>query len=222
MTDQIKSGSLSRLHVYEKCPFQAKLKFVNKIPEPTRPGESPLERGSRIHDAIEKYIRGEVEEIDKEVESHHDVIEAFKAAYELDPSKVEIEDSWHFDEDWNVVPEDDWANTKLIMKLDVFEWIADDEAIAVDWKTGRKHGNEVKHADQLHLYQLGAFMRYPQLERVHTRLYYTDQNESTSNTFTREEGLRFLKIFNNRLEKMLGDTLLLPNPSLHSCRFCPY
>lgn len=222
MTGKIKTTSFSRLQVFEQCPRRAFLQFVQRIPEPERPGESPADRGSRLHLAIEDYICGKTDELSEEIEAHRDRIEELREAYKEDHQNVLLEESWHFDEDWNVCEPDDWDKTKIIMKLDVFQWIEEDEAIAIDWKSGRKHGNEVKHADQLHLYQLGAFLRYPHLERVHVVLYYIDKNESTIRTFTREQGMRFLDSFGRRLMNMLEEENFMPKPSLHTCRFCPY
>ena len=101
-------------------------------------------------------------------------------------------------------------------------FLDEDEAVAIDWKSGKQAGNEIKHMDQMKWYQLGAFFRYPALERVHVELHYTDVGESTPATFTREQGMRFFERTNRRIRKMLDDRVFAPTPSLNNCRFCPY
>jgi hypothetical protein len=63
---QISSGSYTRLAKYEACPFSAKLAYIDRIPEPERPlppgkTEHANDRGTRLHEAAEKYIKGGVE-----------------------------------------------------------------------------------------------------------------------------------------------------------------
>ena len=59
----IKSCSPSRLNDYESCPLKAKLKMIDKIPEPERPlppgkTEHANDRGTRIHGEIEAFVKG--------------------------------------------------------------------------------------------------------------------------------------------------------------------
>ncbi len=88
--------------------------------------------------------------------------------------------------------------------------------------TGKRSGKEVEHAEQCQLYQLGAFMRYPAVNKVTTELWYTDQNELVPMTFTRAQGLRYHEPWTQRLVKMTTDEELKPNPNIYSCRWCPY
>ena len=83
-------------------------------------------------------------------------------------------------------------------------------------------GNEIKHMEQCQLYQLAAFLRYPELEEVTIELWYLDQDDLTTRTFTRKQGLRYLKFFHDRGEKMTTETEFAPNPNMYSCRWCPY
>jgi len=63
---KIKTVSFSRLTDFEKCKHLAKLKYVDRIPEPARPlpagkTEHANDRGTRIHEAAEHYVRGGIE-----------------------------------------------------------------------------------------------------------------------------------------------------------------
>ena len=62
---QLKTWSYSRLGVFEQCKFRAKLQYVDKIPEPARPlpegkTEHANDRGTRVHEEAEIFVRGGV------------------------------------------------------------------------------------------------------------------------------------------------------------------
>jgi len=220
----IGSTSFSRLKVYEDCPYRAKLAYVDKVPQPTDPSkESPLDRGSRIHDFAEKYVRGQIE-LAHELHNFEKELTTLKEHFEKRPEHVLLEQMWCFDTVWNTVPDDDFANTWLRVKLDAC-WFLNDKrqtAVVIDYKTGKKSGNEVKHMEQMQLYQLATFLRFPEVEEVEVELWYVDQNETTPAHFSRKNGLRFLKLFNDRMLAMTTATEFTPRPSLYKCRFCPY
>ena len=88
--------------------------------------------------------------------------------------------------------------------------------------TGRKFGNEIKHAEQLQLYQLATFMRYPQLQTVHAELWYLDQNETTSQKFSRAMGLRYRDKFTKRGDALTSCTDFPAAANIHACRWCQY
>lgn len=115
-----------------------------------------------------------------------------------------------------------WESAWLRMKLDVIVFHDEKTATVIDHKTGRKFGNEVKHGEQLQLYQLGAFARYPQLETVYAELWYLDQNEVTSQRFTRKQGLRFKSGFERRGDAIEICSDFPPNPSVFTCKWCQY
>lgn len=88
--------------------------------------------------------------------------------------------------------------------------------------TGRRFGNEVKHAEQTQLYQLVTFLRYPELETIHTELWYPDVDELATMTYTRNQGLRFKRSFEQRGDAMTTCIDFPANPNIFSCRWCPY
>lgn len=115
-----------------------------------------------------------------------------------------------------------WVPAWLRLKLDALVFLSPEEAIAIDYKTGKKFGNEVKHGEQLQLYQLVTFLRYPKLQKVHTELWYFDVDEITSQTFTRDQGLRFQRAWDKRGNAITTETDFKPNPNKFSCKWCMY
>jgi hypothetical protein len=191
----IPAWSYSRLSVFEQCPYRAKLAYVDKIPEPERPlppgkTEHANDRGTRIHLAAEVFVKDTIELI-PELEKFSD--ELFEMRQKYQEGKVSLEGEWGFNRDWTPVA---WMSRDvwLRIKLDSLVWLSDTEALVIDYKTGKKYGNEIKHGEQAQLYQLATFMKYPQLEHVTTELWYTDLDEVTRMKYTRSQGMRS---FNN-------------------------
>lgn len=219
----IRSWSFSRLDIFEKCPYRAKLSFLDRIPEPAKPlpagkTESAADRGDRIHKAAESFVQGEGPLI-KELLKFEAEFEKLKALYEA--GSVSIEEEWGFDTDWAVTgwaEEDIW----LRLKIDAFIMLDPQRAVVVDYKTGRKDGNEIKHAQQTQLYQLCAFLRYPELQEIHTELWYLDANELTRTRYTRAQGMRYLKRFHDAATKMTTSVNFPPRSNAFTCKWCPY
>lgn len=118
-----------------------------------------------------------------------------------------------------------WLPAWLRLKLDVMVMHDEKNATVIDFKTGRKFGNEVKHAEQLQLYQLVTFLRYPQLENVQAELWYLDQKPGeniTSQKYTRKQGLLFKSNFDRRGHKLTTCDEWPANPNKFSCRWCQY
>jgi len=219
----IKAWSHSRVVVFEQCKRHAKLKFVDRVPEPPRPlppgkSEHANDRGTRIHEAAELFVKDNVE---LALELHSFSNEFFELRRLFREGKVSLEGEWAVDKDWKSVnwkSSDVWAR----IKLDALVHISDTHAVVIDYKTGKRWGNEIKHAEQMQLYQLASFLRYPKLQNIDVELWYTDLDELVKMSFTRAQGLRFMTGFTKRGEAMTSATEFPPNPNIFSCRYCPY
>lgn len=218
------SWSISKLKDFTRCKLAFKIKHIDRVPEPERPlpkgkSEHANDRGSRIHDNIETYIRGDHDalcpEADKHFGTHIDLLRHLYATEKC----VEMEGQWAIDREWEVA---DWDTGWCRLKLDVLVHVGDDEAIVIDWKSGRKFGNEVSHAQQLQFYSLITFLRFPHLQVVSAELMYVDVGETTRQTFTREQSLRFKRAFNAQGVALTDCTDFPANPNKWSCQWCPW
>lgn len=88
--------------------------------------------------------------------------------------------------------------------------------------TGRSWGNELKHSEQVLLYAIATFILWPELEEVEVELWYLDQNEILSKTYTREQALRMLQMFERRMKKVTSATEFPANPTVITCKWCPF
>lgn len=221
MSQTIRNWSFSRLQDFEACPFRAKLKIIDKIPEPERelrPGqtEHANDRGTRIHEACELFVRGEGP---FPPEAKHFEAELKSQAQRYKQGLVSLEGEWGFNKNWEPV---DYKFAWLRVKADSVTFLTKEHAAVIDLKTGKRFGNEIKHGEQLQLYSLAVFLRYPQIEHVTAELWYLDVNDLASLDIVRPTGLRFLKPFDKRGRKMTEATEFPPNPNAHSCKYCPY
>lgn len=220
----IKTGSHSRLVVFEQCPKHAELKFVDKIPENPRPlppgkTEHANDRGTRVHDSAEQFVDGRSDRQVAEMLNFKDEFERLRAMHK--DGMAICEHGWGFDEAWSPVSFHD-ENVWIRIKTDATAFLNPAQAVIIDYKTGKRRGNEIKHGEQIQIYQLGAFLKYPKLEELWTELWYLDLNELVQQRFTRDQGLRFLKNYNQRFLTMTTTEEFEPRGSIHNCRFCPY
>ena len=223
----IMSWSYSRLVIFEQCKYRAKLAYILKVPEPQRPlpagkTEHAVDRGTRLHEALELYIRANPK-VELLPELHAMKEEAARIADLYAQNKVILEGEWAVNDKWEPVAwssHDAWGR----MKLDVFIQHSNTEAEIIDWKTGRKFGNEVKHTEQGQLYQLGCFLRFPELETVNVRFIYVDHpsEQPLAHSYTRNVGLQYQTKFEKRAQAMITCSDFKPNPNKFSCRWCPY
>jgi hypothetical protein len=96
------------------------------------------------------------------------------------------------------------------------------ENFLVTHNTGKKFGNEVKHADQLTLYAIALFMRDPDLEVVTAELWYLDIDDLTRITFTRKQAMQRWPQMDERFKKMCSETQWLPKPNVFNCKWCGF
>jgi len=220
---KIKSVSFSRLTDFEKCKYLAKLKYVDRIPEPARPRppgktEHANDRGTRIHEAAEHFVRGGIELI-KELEPFRDDLEELRRLFS--EGAVTLEGEWAVNTEWEPVA---WASSDAWcrMKLDVFVQTSPTTARVIDYKTGKRIGNEVKHTEQGQIYQLSTFLRFPELEEILVEFWYTDLGERDVKKYNRHQGTAYFDKYHNRFMKVTECDDFPPKPNAFTCKWCPY
>lgn len=238
-TATIEAVSFSRLEVYETCPRRAQYQYCMKIPElprgaphkrcPKDPVTGEYEwhndRGTRLHESMDKYIRGikadyaiELKDLDVEMTNT-------RAAYEQ--GMVQTEQMWCYMGDWEPTAWNDWDNINMRVKTDIFQVIEGTMAepivaVVVDLKSGKIFGNEGKHAQQLQLYALGAFKKYPTLDKVYVEVWYCDHDKIKTVEYTRRQSLGFQGDWDDRFETAKSDVIFEARPSDNNCKWCPY
>lgn len=225
-----KSWSYSRLTAWEECPFRAKLKHLDKVPEPEGPA---LARGRAIEDELYAYLFDKkVKRLPASGERFAEELAALRkiAKYVLNNRDLA------FDRDWKPCRWDDWGRAWLRVRMDLL-WASDpDDPFklpkrfaayrVVDLKTGKVYEDKV---DQLDLYKLTAHLVEPGLlpasDVALSQLWYLDQGE------TRPDGswssllgpgvTRAKAYWERRVRPMLLDEAFVPRPSV-KCKWCPH
>jgi hypothetical protein len=212
----VQAWSYSALKVFEECPYRTYISRVRKIKEPSGPA---AERGTEIHTQAEMYIKGELGEMPNTLKKFEDSFEDLRDKFSN--AKCEVEGEWGFTKDWQVtgwMQPDTWAR----IKLDACVFEDDTSMRVIDFKTGKRFGNEISHGQQALIYAIAAFLRYPETQFIKTELWYLDKNEVAERAYTRDEALVFLPKWHERAVKMTTTTEFLPTPSMSACRWCTF
>jgi CRISPR/Cas system-associated exonuclease Cas4 (RecB family) len=211
----ITSASYTRITDFESCPLKAKFKYFDKIPDPNP--RTAADRGTAIHLEAEEYVKGG-KALSPFLEKFRPDLTALQEHHRA--GRVSLEGEWGFDKEWQPT---DWRSAWMRIKADAVCTITPQHAVVIDYKTGRKFGNEIKHSEQLQLYSLAAFLRNPHLEEVTSELWYTDQDELTRLNMTRQQALtKYLKYYDRRARNMTEAKKFPATPSRLACQYCPY
>lgn len=221
---QITSWSFSRYSTYRACPLKAKLAFIDKIKEP---GNEAMERGNKIHEMAEQYIKGLIRTLPKELSLFKDEFKKLKAIYKKVTSGTVVEDTWAFTKDWDRSRWNDWVNCVVRIKLDCAHLENESTMIITDWKTGkfRAEMNE-EYIEQLELYALAALILHPHIDVVKPRLVYLDLGivyppSDEPIVFSQLDVPRLKKLWAKRTRAMLNDTKFAPKPN-DKCKWCHF
>jgi len=212
----VPTWSFSTLKAFEQCPYRVYLSKVGKIREEQGTAAA---RGNQVHEAAEEYVRGETDTLSKDLEKFALALTNLRDKYA--EGTVEIEQEWGFDKHWNPCA---WDADELWgkMKLDVFVRDAGDSCQIIDYKTGKRRGNEIKHTDQGIVYVIGAMMRYPEIEYAQVEFWYTDEGTRLTKSYTREHVLFLIPNLERRAYRLTTCKDFPPRPSAFTCKWCSH
>lgn len=206
----LKAWSYSRYSDYKRCPFLFAHKHLLGMKDPN-PGPAML-RGRTIHKLAETYlIAPRRPKLPPELRNFAD---EFAHLRHLNPT---VEQQWGFTKDWRPTGwfgEDTFAR----VVLDVAVLYDDDTALVIDHKTGRKYET---NEDQMQLFGLATFKKFPNLVEVSTRLWYLDQDEDNEveRIYKASEMPAIERDWNRAIRPMFNDRKFPPRPN-DKCRWC--
>ena len=200
----------SKLDVYRACPKQFMYKFIEKRPEP---GSPAMERGSKIHNALEQYVNGWTPDMPAEINSFWKPhLKRLKA---LGPK---TEANWGIDKNWK--PLANWfePTTWCRAKSDVY-YMEKATLVLIDFKTGKYR---VPSDDQIKLYGTVGHAMLPMVETVRTSFWFVDQAEAPhEQVFKVEDLTRMRGYFNKEAALLYKDRSFKEKPG-QACRYCPF
>lgn len=200
--------SYSKLATYEKCPAQAKYRYIDFLPSPKSP---QAERGIIIHKSFEDFLRRVTKTMHPEAEHYKE----FLVEARRDRTRVEVKVA--IDREWKIV---DWKHKKAWGRsvIDGLKPPDDTRIDAFEWKTGKIYDD---HVEQRRTYLIFMAAMYPELATYSITTYYIDQDTARKTTlpFDRiKEAKRDLAL---RLWHMENDDRYQPRPGFY-CGFCPF
>lgn len=224
---KITAWSYSRFGTYMECPFKAKCKFIDKLPEP---GSSAMDRGTAMHALTEEHITGKMsgkpEEVAKAEEFRDEFMKSILPNIAEDAALAKkgnprAEEMWAFTPSWNPTGWFDMSSAWCRIKTDLVFWRDEKkgELVIVDHKTGRR---QEAHRAQLSLYALGGFIMVPEAKHISTEVWYLDQGKPwTKDEYERDELDDIKDAWVSKVEAMLSDTMFAPRPGNY-CRWCHF
>lgn len=209
--------SYSAWSMWKKCPQSYKFAKVDKIPTPTSPA---LKKGRETHDAVENYITGKTDHKPDVLAKHFSVLG--DQLRELPPAYKVVEEKMAFDLDQRPCK---WVGPNTAFRYIWDVAVLDDPKNPThinmgDWKTGRPYGS---YDDQMQMFSIPAFLRYPSLQSFSATLVYLDTGDTPKITYTREQfenGLNDLWLSNAAM--MRADESYPAKPSTEACKFCDF
>lgn len=225
----VTAWSYSRYADYELCPLRFKLKHIDRLPDP---GSAAMVRGSDIHKEGENYLKLPAGRGGKAPATVPSTYAHFKTEMaELHSLSPMVEQQWGFTATWEPTS---WfgKETWLRVVCDVAVYYDDDTLDIIDFKTGRKY---TTNEDQIELFSMGGFARFPEVNHVTARLWYLDiadgpsdgdpHEDSTANTtireYTRDEFDEAKLKWEDKIQPMFVDTKFPPRAN-EKCKWCPY
>jgi RecB family exonuclease len=208
---KITAWSFSRWSTYDNCPFQARCRYIDKLPEPEGPA---LVRGGAIHKIAEDYVSGPrtKKRMPLDLVTFVDEFHALRKERRYVRTELQLA----FTSDWKLTGWFD-HDTWLRVKIDALKKISSHLTI-IDYKTGRvREGYE----PQLELYALAGFLGYDDARTIDTQLWFLDHGVQKDERYTAEQLEMLRETWTERVRPMLRDRRFDPNPGDH-CRWCAF
>lgn len=205
---KITAWSFSRLKDYLQCPLKCKLKHIDKHKEP---GSAAMDRGTKIHEYCEDYVKGKITKLPVELDRFK------KDLAVLRKGKAVAEADWAFRKDWTPTVWNDWNGCWVRVKADAILVNVKTGVIRViDYKTGKPNAD---HEDQLSLYALAAFIMYPTAKKVIAELWYIDTGDKVESDYDVGQVPELKQSWERQVAGMFADTSFVAKPN-NKCKWC--
>lgn len=205
--------SYSRYECYSQCAAKYKYRYIDKVEEPK---SKSLERGIATHEKLASYLTKKTDKLEENLVISPALTALLGEAREM---PVEVEQKWAFDKDWNTT---DWFDSSTHFRCvpDVLIRYGDGTALVADHKTGRAYPT---HKQQLELFALATFKKYPDIQTIDVRLWYLDEMDKwqTAGVHKRSNMEDVDAAWKARTRGMFTDTEFTPNPS-QGCKWCAF
>lgn len=213
--------SYSRLSTYENCPRKFKSQYITK----TYPDDSDnphFVRGSKIHKQLEEYVIAmgaaadtfaEMPKLSPESQNAVKMIESIFNSY----SQIYTEQQIAVNKDLEQIS---WFSKDAYYRV-IYDLVAlnGNEALLVDWKTGKVRDYDNKPTGQLHLAAAIMFAIKPHLQKITTAYVFVEHKHTISKVFTRDMFDEMIPHFHEAYDTVNADKEFTPKVNKY-CYFC--
>ena len=217
--------SPSKLALYELCPARWRMKYVEKLPDPSGPA---AQLGKAVHDAVAYLLKGDEEAALSAIAGAPDYEEAKKLFNNIkwlmsdlrrETDLIATEVRFAMDAEFNIV---DFRSSEAVFRgiIDLLTYNGE-EVWIIDWKTGRADPDP----KQLVLYafalsQLGVPQKFGPITKV--RFGLIRSREWLDFPLNEAEDFGIVEAWLKRkIREIETDNEFKPRPGPH-CAYCPY
>jgi hypothetical protein len=201
--------SFSRWKTHDLCPAQAKYKFLDKLDEGSKP--PALLRGGVIDKEATNYLTGQLAKLPVTLKSFAKEFAAIRRAGAEAQTQLGLTVRWQLT---------DWFGSQTWCRVIFDAHLRPTPTLArvIDVKTGKIYSD---NQDQMELYAIAGFARYPEVREVRTELWYTDQGEERIKLYKRTELTKLQQKWRERAIPILTDKQFVPRPGAY-CGWCAF
>jgi CRISPR/Cas system-associated exonuclease Cas4 (RecB family) len=223
----IKFWSFSSSKTYDKCPKAIEHRYVLKTPKDAR------DNSAAEHKELELYLEGGKKPsgsvgggdpavygnpVDPQQFKFEGQVAEIRELCELHPFTQE--EMLYLNSNWEPVTE--FKDAWLLAAMDVAIRISETEITIVDWKSGKREGNEISHLHQGQLYALCAWKKWPELTKFNVIFVYLDHGTETKATWKRGHLERIFPVWDAKGKAITSAMKFPAKPNKYSCRYCDY
>jgi hypothetical protein len=212
----ITAWSYSRLQVYNKCPRQAKYKFVDRLPE--GPEGPAIVRGKLLHDASAALVAGQRPTTwdDEQERLFTPRLPLYNSMHE---HGFKPEQQAAFTIDWEPT---DWFGPRAWLRV-VFDAVGTDQPgtlSVLEVKSGKVYP---EHKEQETLYAAAGVALDPSAKEIEVGMLYLDQPTLPvkATRYSAEQAKALQPVWEEKARPMLTDTIF-PARAGPYCQWCPY
>lgn len=226
--------SYSKQESWNSCPQKFKFNYIDKIKIKTE--HSAFEKGSYFHKVIEDELSSDLpwytesefnfkllNQLEQDTLKTQTKLFLSSTYYSnvktaFDKSESYVERGFSFNENWEAI---EYTKSSIFLGYIDCLMLMKDQAVVIDWKTGKYKEDKWQTYDQVMLYALWVFKMYPKIETVKGVYCYVEHDKRNQKIFTRQEMTFIETYFKNKLIKIENDETFNKNVT-KLCNWCDY
>jgi len=210
--------SYSRLSTYETCPLKFKSQYIDK----SYPDDSDnyfFKKGKRKHDQLDNYAKSLKNALVNTIQYDEDVEKCIPLIDDIFSSFDNVSTELQLAVDGKFRPTGWFSKNVMYRAIVDLEATKKDEALVIDWKTGKFRDYDESPTGQLHLTAAIELSKNPDLKSVTTAYIFIEQMQTIRKTFLRENLEDLIAPFLEAWHKVNTEKEWAPKQNEY-CKYC--